>query len=70
MMEPKGLDYWRNRFHRKKKGWSITLVFLALTIGAAGYNYPVARTITESVYEEPFREAEHFCGAIGNIGRA
>ena len=34
----------------------------ALTIGAAGYNCPVARAITESVYEEPFRDAEHFCG--------
>ena len=33
-----------------------------LTIGAAGYNCPVARTITESVYEEPFRDDEHFCG--------
>ena len=39
-----------------------------LTIGAAGYNCPVARTITESVYEEPFRDDEHFCGDIENTG--
>ena len=33
-----------------------------LTIGAAGYNCPVAKKITESVFNEPFREDEHFCG--------
>ena len=33
-----------------------------LTIGAAGYNCPVAKKITGSVFNEPFREDEHFCG--------
>lgn len=33
----------------------------ALTIGAGGYNCPIARAITES-YGEPFRDDEHFCG--------
>ena len=33
-----------------------------LTIGAAGYNCPVSRRITESVFNEPFRDDEHFCG--------
>ena len=33
-----------------------------LTIGAAGYNCPVSRKITESVFNEPFRDDEHFCG--------
>ena len=45
-----------------------------LTIGAGGYNCPVSRTITE-VYEEPFRDDEHFCGGyreywknVGGLG--
>ena len=33
-----------------------------LTIGAAGYNCPVAKTITESVFKETFRDPDHFCG--------
>ena len=49
-------------FIGKRKDGVLRSYSSALTIGAAGYNCPVARTITESVYEEPFREAEHFCG--------
>ena len=34
-----------------------------LTIGAGGYNCPVAKTITETVYNEPMRDISHYCGA-------
>ncbi len=40
-----------------------TMSFKApLTIGAAGYNCPVSKKITQSVFNEPFRDDEHFCG--------
>ena len=32
-----------------------------LTIGAAGYNCPVSKKITQSIFNEPFRDDEH-CG--------
>lgn len=34
-----------------------------LTIGAGGYNCPVAKTITEVIHDEPMRDIEHYCGA-------
>jgi len=34
-----------------------------LTIGAGGYNCPVAKTITESIHDESMRDIEHYCGA-------
>ena len=33
-----------------------------VTIGAGGYNCPVARTMVSDIFEEPFRDDEHFCG--------
>ncbi|OUV66770.1 MAG: hypothetical protein CBC89_04195 [Euryarchaeota archaeon TMED129] len=33
-----------------------------VTIGAGGYNCPVAKTITEKVHNEPMRDIEHYCG--------
>ena len=41
----------------------IELDFTSLvTIGAGGYNCPVAKTITESIHDEPMRDIEHYCG--------
>ena len=34
-----------------------------VTIGAGGYNCPVAKTITEDIHDEPMRDIEHYCGA-------
>ena len=46
-----------------KRGEGPELTFTApLTIGAGGYNCPVARTITEELHGEPLRDDEHFCG--------
>jgi len=45
----------------KKEG--VELSFTApLTIGAGGYNCPVARTVTKC-YGEPMRDDKHYCGA-------
>ena len=46
----------------KKEG--LELRFTApLTIGAGGYNCPVATTITKKCYGEPMRDDKHYCGA-------
>ncbi len=34
-----------------------------LTIGAGGYNCPVAKTVTEVIHGEPMRDDDHYCGA-------
>lgn len=34
-----------------------------LTVGAGGYNCPVAKTVTEAIHGEPMRDDEHYCGA-------
>jgi len=34
-----------------------------LTVGAAGYNCPVATMVSEGIHGEPLRDDEHFCGA-------
>jgi flavin-dependent dehydrogenase len=34
-----------------------------LTVGAAGYNCPVATMVSEGIHGEPFMDNEHFCGA-------
>ena len=34
-----------------------------LTVGAGGYNCPVATMVSEGVHGEPFMDNEHFCGA-------
>lgn len=36
----------------------------ALTIGAGGYNCPVAKTVTETLHNEPMRDDEHYCGGF------
>jgi len=46
----------------KKEG--LELRFSApLTIGAGGYNCPVATTVTKKCHEEPMRDDKHYCGA-------
>lgn len=46
-----------------KRSGNDTLTFTApLTIGAGGYNCPVARTITEA-HDEPMVDKDHYCGA-------
>ncbi|MEE2811734.1 MAG: geranylgeranyl reductase family protein [Candidatus Thermoplasmatota archaeon] len=46
-----------------KRSGNETLTFTApLTIGAGGYNCPVARTITEA-HDEPMVDKDHYCGA-------
>ncbi len=46
-----------------KRGGGPELTYTApLTIGAGGYNCPVARKITEGLHGEPLRDDEHFCG--------
>ena len=46
----------------KKEG--VELSFTApLTIGAGGYNCPVARTVTKKCHGEPMRDDKHYCGA-------
>ncbi|MBT6683807.1 MAG: NAD(P)/FAD-dependent oxidoreductase [Euryarchaeota archaeon] len=47
----------------KTKDGELMTFSAPLTIGAGGYNCPVAKTITETVYEEPMRDIEHYCGA-------
>ena len=34
-----------------------------LTVGAGGYNCPVAKTVTEVIHGETMRDDEHYCGA-------
>jgi len=34
-----------------------------LTVGAGGYNCPVATMVSEGIHGEPFMDNEHFCGA-------
>ncbi|MCP4849681.1 MAG: FAD-dependent oxidoreductase, partial [Verrucomicrobiaceae bacterium] len=47
------------------KGASEELNFSApLTIGAGGYNCPVAKTVTEVMHNEPMRDDEHYCGGF------
>ena len=47
-----------------KKSGRDPLTFTApLTIGAGGYTYPVAKTITEKCHNEPMRDDVHYCGA-------
>ena len=53
-------------FIGRRKDGVLSSYSSALTIGAAGYNCPVARTITESVSARQSISA----GVIGNIGRA
>lgn len=46
----------------KRSGNETMRFSAALTVGAGGYNCPVARTITE-VHGEPMVDKDHYCGA-------
>ena len=46
-----------------KRGDGPELTFTSrVTIGAGGYNCPVASAITKEIHNEPLRDDEHFCG--------
>tara|TARA_B100000003_G_scaffold88460_3_gene79411 strand:- start:385 stop:1743 length:1359 start_codon:yes stop_codon:yes gene_type:complete len=51
------------KFGGKSSSESFLSYSSPLTIGAGGYNCPVAKTITEDVHNEPMRDDLHYCGA-------
>ena len=49
-------------FVAKSTGIPLARIAARVTIGAGGYNCPVARTMVSDIFEEAFRDDEHFCG--------